>query len=176
MTYDGFPFPHTSYQSFDSTGSSPIVEFTDLTAPYQEDRRRRRSHPIKDKQTISTMHMVRCSLAVGVDLCTDSGQRRRAQNRASQRAFRERKEKHAQDLQCQLDELEAKHKALLASYQKLDTTNAKLTQELDQLRAKITDVHSSRTDAYNELAASDGYDPFEFEHDLEADAVSSTVK
>ena len=37
----------------------PIVEFTDLTLP-QDDRRRRRSQ-VKDKQAISSMHMVRSS-------------------------------------------------------------------------------------------------------------------
>ena len=35
----------------------PVVEFTDLTMP-QDDRRRRRSQ-LKDKQAISSMHMVR---------------------------------------------------------------------------------------------------------------------
>ena len=38
-------------------GHPPVVEFTDLTMP-QDDRRRRRSQ-VKDKQAISSMHMVR---------------------------------------------------------------------------------------------------------------------
>lgn len=36
---------------------APVVEFTDLTAPYQEDRRQRRPQA-QDKQAISSMHMV----------------------------------------------------------------------------------------------------------------------
>ena len=63
-------------------------------------------------------------------------QRRRAQNRASQRAFRERKEKHAQDLQRQLEELEKKHKELLDSHSELDDLNKKLVAEIDNLRRR----------------------------------------
>ena len=40
----------------------PIVEFTDLTQPH-DDRRRRRSQ-VKDPHSISTMHMVRHSIYV----------------------------------------------------------------------------------------------------------------
>ncbi|MCJ1446005.1 MAG: hypothetical protein MMC23_006510 [Stictis urceolatum] len=110
---------------------APVVEFTDLTAPYNEDRRRRRTQT-KDKQAISSMHM-----------------RRRAQNRASQRAFRERKEKHAQDLQRQLDELETRHKALQGSYNELGSTNKKLADELDVLRNRISVAQASHDLAEN---------------------------
>ena len=58
MNYDAFPGSPTNYSLLDSHSNSPIVEFTDLTIPYHEDRRRRRSHVIRDKQTLSTMHMV----------------------------------------------------------------------------------------------------------------------
>ena len=122
---------------------APIVEFTDLTMP-QDDRRRRRSQ-VKDKQAISSMHMVRRCPQRGHS-CLDSQadqtlQRRRAQNRASQRAFRERKEKHAQELQRQLSELEEKHKELLESHTELDGLNKKLVQEIERLR----DALRSRT-------------------------------
>ncbi|KAL8947062.1 MAG: hypothetical protein Q9222_006621, partial [Ikaeria aurantiellina] len=78
------------------------VEFTDLTAPVYEDRRRRKSTTMQDKQAISNM-----------------GIRRRAQNRASQRAFRERKEKHVQHLEHELETLEAKHRELQKSHSSL---------------------------------------------------------
>ncbi|KAL9604007.1 MAG: hypothetical protein Q9219_000769 [cf. Caloplaca sp. 3 TL-2023] len=96
------------------------VEFTDLTAPVYEDRRRRKSTTLQDKQAISNMRI-----------------RRRAQNRASQRAFRERKEKHVQHLEQELETLEAKHCNLMKSHSHLGETNDKLKQEVESLRAEI---------------------------------------
>ncbi|KAL1598677.1 hypothetical protein SLS60_007817 [Paraconiothyrium brasiliense] len=68
---------------------------------------------------------------------TTSG-RRRAQNRAAQRAFRERKEKHARDLEAQLavlnqkyNKLETSHTELNAAYDKLRKTIELLTQDDD---------------------------------------------
>ncbi|KAH7070905.1 hypothetical protein FB567DRAFT_210722 [Paraphoma chrysanthemicola] len=68
---------------------------------------------------------------------TTSG-RRRAQNRAAQRAFRERKEKHARDLESQLsaltdkyNKLEVSHSELNAAYEKLRKTIELLTQDDD---------------------------------------------
>lgn len=68
---------------------------------------------------------------------TTSG-RRRAQNRAAQRAFRERKEKHARDLEFQLsaltekyNKLEVSHTELNAAYDKLRKTIELLTQDDD---------------------------------------------
>lgn len=69
---------------------------------------------------------------------TDQSQRRRAQNRAAQRAFRERKEKHARDLEAQLavmtekyNKLEVSHIELNAAYEKLRKTIELLTQDGD---------------------------------------------
>ncbi|OSS47723.1 hypothetical protein B5807_07463 [Epicoccum nigrum] len=66
---------------------------------------------------------------------TTSG-RRRAQNRAAQRAFRERKEKHARDLEAQLsvmteryNRLEVSHAELNAAYEKLRKTVELLTED-----------------------------------------------
>jgi len=65
-----------------------------------------------------------------------SHQRRRAQNRAAQRAFRERKEKHARDLESQLcaltekyNKLELSHSALSGAYEKLRKTIELLTHD-----------------------------------------------
>ena len=67
---------------------------------------------------------------------TNHVQRRRAQNRAAQRAFRERKEKHARDLEVQLsvltekyNKLEVTHTELHAAYEKLRKTIELLTQD-----------------------------------------------
>ncbi|KAL9016262.1 MAG: hypothetical protein Q9185_006384 [Variospora sp. 1 TL-2023] len=99
------------------------VEFTDLTAPVHEDRRRRKSTTMQDKQAISNMRI-----------------RRRAQNRASQRAFRERKEKHVQHLEQELETLEDKHRDLQKSHSSLGETNDKLKQEVEQLRSEIKNL------------------------------------
>jgi AP-1-like factor len=76
-------------------------------------------------------------------------QRRRAQNRAAQRAFRERKEKHARDLEAQLsvmsdkyNKLQVSHSELNAAYEKLRKTIELLTQGDD---AEGEDEGSSNT-------------------------------
>jgi len=73
-----------------------------------------------------------------VNILLTAMQRRRAQNRAAQRAFRERKEKHARDLEAQLavlnekyNKLESSHTELNAAYDKLRKTIELLTQDDD---------------------------------------------
>ncbi|KAL8994721.1 MAG: hypothetical protein Q9169_005385 [Polycauliona sp. 2 TL-2023] len=96
------------------------VEFTDLTNPVYEDRRRRKSSTSQDKQAISSM-----------------GIRRRAQNRASQRAFRDRKEKHVQHLETELSNLESKFRDLQNSHTTLGNTNEQLKNEVETLKGEI---------------------------------------
>jgi hypothetical protein len=55
-----------AYPNYDIPAAGPLVEFTDLTATYNEDRRRRRPHATKDKQTISSMHMVSITNILGL--------------------------------------------------------------------------------------------------------------
>jgi AP-1-like factor len=59
--------------------------------------------------------------------------RRRAQNRAAQRAFRERKEKHARDLEIQLSELTVKYRSLETSHSELSAAYEKLQKTLELL-------------------------------------------
>jgi len=59
--------------------------------------------------------------------------RRRAQNRAAQRAFRERKEKHARDLEVQLSELTVKYRSLETSHAELSAAYEKLQKTLELL-------------------------------------------
>ncbi|OAP61428.1 hypothetical protein AYL99_03631 [Fonsecaea erecta] len=63
--------------------------------------------------------------------------RRRAQNRASQRAFRERKEKHVKALECQLETLNEKHQDLLCSYNKQSDSIVRLNRKIAQLQADL---------------------------------------
>lgn len=89
-------------------------------------------------------------------------QRRRAQNRAAQRAFRERKEKHARDLEAQLtaltdkyNKLETSHTELNAAYDKLRKTIELLTQDDDaegeEEDGKTIRRRSSNTDTLRKL-------------------------
>ena len=138
---------YSSLDNYQTTYSSPAtfsqyieaqpqlinsIEFTDLTRPQMEDHRRRRSTTNQDKETVSNMRI-----------------RRRAQNRASQRAFRERKEKHVQHLEAELSELESKHRSLAKSYTDLDSTHAHLKREVKQLQSELESVKSSREGSVN---------------------------
>lgn len=87
-------------------------------------------------------------------------QRRRAQNRASQRAFRERKEKHVQHLEHELEELEKKHRDLAKSYTDLDSTHGKLKWEAKQLKAELESLKSSRESSIASMKQEDYFDPF----------------
>jgi len=64
---------------------------------------------------------------------TQTSSRRRAQNRAAQRAFRERKEKRARDLEEQLASVTEKYKELESDYTQLQQSYDKLQQTLELL-------------------------------------------
>ena len=64
-------------------------------------------------------------------------QRRRAQNRASQRAFRERKERHVRGLKAALETLGDKHRKLLGSYSQQSEAAMTLKSRIAELNAQI---------------------------------------
>jgi AP-1-like factor len=67
-------------------------------------------------------------------------QRRRAQNRASQRAFRDRKEKRMKEINEKLAELQGEHSDLTRSYETLQAEYAMVKQELEALRRTYESV------------------------------------
>lgn len=71
--------------------------------------------------------------------------RRRAQNRAAQRAFRERKEKHAKDLEQKLSELTVKYQSLETSHSELTAAYEKLHKTLEILTQKEEAEGGSRS-------------------------------
>jgi len=84
-------------------------------------------------------------------------QRRRAQNRAAQRAFRERKEKHARDLEVQLGvlnekyiKLETSHSEISAAYEKLRKTIELLTHDDDE-EGKLSRRRSTNAETLRKL-------------------------
>ncbi|KAH8423306.1 putative bZIP transcription factor (Fcr3) [Aspergillus melleus] len=66
---------------------------------------------------------------------TPAQTKRKAQNRAAQRAFRERKERHVRDLEDKLNSLEEESNSLLADNERLRRELAKFTTENEILRA-----------------------------------------
>jgi predicted nuclease with TOPRIM domain len=63
--------------------------------------------------------------------------RRRAQNRASQRAFRERKRNHAESLQQQVREMQKTHDELLRAFKHKEDEVSELQDKIDDLENKI---------------------------------------
>ncbi|KAF7503584.1 hypothetical protein GJ744_003612 [Endocarpon pusillum] len=61
--------------------------------------------------------------------------RRRAQNRASQRAFRERKERHVKNLEQQLEDLHQQYEGLLKAYNHQK-------EDIFTLKSKLHEIHS----------------------------------
>ncbi|KAK4164164.1 hypothetical protein QBC43DRAFT_211128 [Cladorrhinum sp. PSN259] len=69
------------------------------------------------------------------DDLTPAQSRRKAQNRAAQRAFRERKERHVKDLETRLQQMEAMQQEALAENEQLRIDMRKLSTENEILRA-----------------------------------------
>lgn len=85
-------------------------------------------------------------------------QRRRAQNRASQRAFRERKEKHVKGLEHQLEDLHEKHQDLLQSYSRQADEVAKLNSKIAELASEIDMLRSQSDVSFSELLTPEKFD------------------
>ncbi|KAI0408489.1 PAP1-domain-containing protein [Xylaria palmicola] len=77
-------------------------------------------------------------------LTNEPSSKRKAQNRAAQRAFRERKEKHLKDLETKVDELEKASAVTTDENSQLRTQIEKLTVELEQYKKKLTVLSRSR--------------------------------
>jgi len=119
------------------------VEYTGSSTLDERDRRRRRTSvsSAKDKEAIPNMHL-----------------RRRAQNRASQRAFRERKERHVKGLEHQLEDLHEKHQDLLQSYSRQADEVAKLNSRIQELNTEIETLRSSSDLSFSEFLTPDKFD------------------
>ncbi|CAG8957952.1 hypothetical protein HYFRA_00000294 [Hymenoscyphus fraxineus] len=114
MSYPTFPMQYSTQDGAAPLGLIPVeLEIEGLYEDY--DRRRRKNG--SEKIVSSHVHS-----------------RRRAQNRASQRAFRDRKEKHMRELEQRLAELEGRHTNLSRSYESLQMEYSSVKQELDSLK------------------------------------------
>ncbi|KAL9111772.1 MAG: hypothetical protein Q9227_003831 [Pyrenula ochraceoflavens] len=131
----------TSY--YGSQSSKNPIDYHESTSLDEGDRRRKRnSNSSKEKENVPSMHL----------------QRRRAQNRASQRAFRERKEKHVKGLERQLDNLRDKHQDLLHSYSRKTEEVASLNSRIHSLTSELEMLRSTHDVTFGELLTPDKFD------------------
>ena len=88
-------------------------------------------------------------------------QRRRAQNRASQRAFRERKEKHVKGLEHQLEDLHEKHQDLLQSYSRQADEMSRLNHKIAALHTELNALRTCQDQPFSEMLMPDKFDKFD---------------
>ncbi|KAK3384513.1 transcription factor PAP1-domain-containing protein [Lasiosphaeria ovina] len=77
-------------------------------------------------------------------LTTEPSSKRKAQNRAAQRAFRERKEKHLKDLETKVQELEKVSEATNHENDLLRAKVDKMTVELNEYKKRVSVIANSR--------------------------------
>jgi uncharacterized coiled-coil protein SlyX len=78
-------------------------------------------------------------------------ERRRSQNRASQRAYRDRKDKQLKALEVQIAQWQTKHQGLCSSYTKQTSEVRKLKEQIDELTSKIITVQTGLLASANPL-------------------------
>ncbi|KAF7543575.1 hypothetical protein G7Z17_g10630 [Cylindrodendrum hubeiense] len=71
-------------------------------------------------------------------LTSEPSSKRKAQNRAAQRAFRERKERHLKDLETKVEELEKASEAANHENGRLRAQVDRMTSELNQYKSRVT--------------------------------------
>lgn len=71
-------------------------------------------------------------------LTSEPSSKRKAQNRAAQRAFRERKERHLKDLETKVEELEKASEAANHENSRLRAQVDRMTSELNQYKSRVT--------------------------------------
>ncbi|KAB8215756.1 hypothetical protein BDV33DRAFT_7975 [Aspergillus novoparasiticus] len=101
------------------------------------------------------------------DSMTPAQSKRKAQNRAAQRAFRERKERHVRELEEKVNNLEQASSNLVADNERLKQELARFTTENEILRA--TSGSSDRTHNHSDEPTTTGplkYTPTDFYSEL----------
>lgn len=104
-------------------------------------RRRKGNSEAEDKQVLLALDLASLLSCWTIDDGANIGQRRRAQNRASQRAFRERKRSHTEDLQQQLDKLHETYRSLQETYQQKVNELSKMQIFVEELSFEIAMLH-----------------------------------
>ncbi|KAJ9293141.1 transcriptional regulator family: bZIP [Paecilomyces variotii] len=149
-TYDMMSLSHVQSAVFAPANPKIPVQYTGQTTSHERDRRKKAS-PSEKPELVTNMHL----------------QRRRAQNRASQRAFRERKEKHVKGLENQLRDLHEKHQALINSYSRQADEVRRLNERIKSLLVEL-DILRTNEASLSESLFPDKYDVFPYPQALYA--------
>jgi predicted nuclease with TOPRIM domain len=80
------------------------------------------------------------------------------QNRASQRAFRERKESHVKGLESQLQELHEKHQNLLQAYSRQGDEVTRLNQRIKELTSELELLRSASEMSFGNMLLPQKFD------------------
>ncbi|PGH13964.1 hypothetical protein AJ80_06102 [Polytolypa hystricis UAMH7299] len=139
--YDMLSFDNSARSDFASTAGKIPVEYLGSSTLDDMDRRRRKPTTPKDKETTTNMHL-----------------RRRAQNRASQRAFRERKERHVKGLENQLQDLHEKHQDLRQSYTRQADQVQRLNERIQNLTTELDVLRTSSEVSFTDMLAPNKFD------------------
>lgn len=151
------PFPSTAMSSVDSsTGDTPdsgslspsssasinLISDTSAAAAYQESNNdtsinaeKRKATPSVDEKATKAPKTLPAKKAGRKPNVTERASKRKEQNRAAQRAFRERKEKHLQDLEDRIAELENETTTATSENDFLKDQVRKLQDELKRYQA-----------------------------------------
>ncbi|GAD95284.1 predicted protein [Paecilomyces variotii No. 5] len=148
-TYDMMSLSHVQSTVFEPANPKSPVQYAGQTISHERDRRKKAS-PSKEPEMITNMHL-----------------RRRAQNRASQRAFRERKEKHVKGLEHQLRDLHEKHQSLLHSYSRQADEVRRLNERIKSLSVEL-DILRTNEMSLNESLLPDKFDVVPYPHTVYA--------
>ncbi|KAI0026244.1 transcription factor PAP1-domain-containing protein [Xylariomycetidae sp. FL0641] len=125
-------------------GATPDKDTSKASSPDQENPEKR-SHPDEDDEEEEEGGGKRRESEGKVPkkpgrkpLTNEPSSKRKAQNRAAQRAFRERKEKHLKDLETKVEELEKASAAANNENSQLRAQVDKMTLELDQYKKRLS--------------------------------------
>jgi hypothetical protein len=121
------PFEHVEYAVSDH--HNPMARLI---------RRRKGNSESEDKQVLLALDLASLLSCSTNEDGANIRQRRRAQNRASQRAFRERKRSHTEDLQQQLNKLHETHHFLQETYQQNVDELSNMKAYVDELNFEIS--------------------------------------
>ncbi|KAI0130088.1 bZIP transcription factor [Xylariales sp. AK1849] len=111
------------------------------------------------------------------DDMTPAQSRRKAQNRAAQRAFRERKERHVKDLEAKLASLEAAQQQTSTENEKLKRDLQKMSTENEILRATSSMTQNGSISPASNVLLTTGpmrFSPTDFYSDLLANHTNKT--
>ncbi|ODH13978.1 hypothetical protein ACO22_06760 [Paracoccidioides brasiliensis] len=134
-SYGRVPFDDGSSPHQDPIAGKIPLEYIGSTTLDEHDRIRRRRNNGREREIVTNMHL-----------------RRRAQNRASQRAFRERKEQHLKSLESRLHDLSSKYHDLLQSYARQAEAVQHLIDRIQQLTTELELLRSTNDGTMGEMS------------------------